>query len=96
MYNELKAEKDTDPKFKELFDNLSKYTNQSMRSVLPVDFLYSTLLSEQDAGLKLPEWTKNLFPHKMREAFMESLALLSYNETLLRFRAGMYALKFKH
>ncbi|KOB74384.1 putative Lysosomal acid phosphatase [Operophtera brumata] len=67
MYKELKAEKDADPKFTELFDYLSKQTNQSMRSVLPVDFLYSTFLAQQDAGLKLPEWTKNVFPHRMRE-----------------------------
>lgn len=88
MYKEQLAEKDADPKFTELFDYLSKHTNQSMRSVLPVDFLYSTLLSEQDAGLKLPDWTKTVFPAKMRTPFMLSLALLSYNETLQRLQMG--------
>lgn len=94
MYKEQVAQKDADPKFAELFDYLSKHTNQSMRSVLPVDFLYSTLLSEQDAGLKLPEWTKNVFPHKMREPFMLSLALLAYNETLQRLNVGMLCFTF--
>ncbi|XP_053601206.1 prostatic acid phosphatase-like isoform X2 [Plodia interpunctella] len=88
MYEELKAEKDMEPRFTELFDYLSKYTNQSMRSVLDVDFLYSSMLAQQDAGLKLPEWTKNVFPNKMRTPFMLSLALLSYNETLLRLQVG--------
>lgn len=88
MYNEMKAEIDSDPKFIELFDYLSKYTNQSMRSVLEVDFLYSTLHTQQEAGLKIPEWTKNVFPHKMRNPFMLSLALLSYNETLQRLKVG--------
>lgn len=94
MYEEVRAEKDADPKLTELFDYLSKQTNQSMRSVVPVDFLYSTFLSQQDAGLKLPEWTKNVFPHRMREPFMLSLALLSYNETLQRFKAGMLCHSF--
>ncbi|XP_052737147.1 lysosomal acid phosphatase [Bicyclus anynana] len=88
MYNELLAEKNADPKFAELFDYLSKHTNQSMRSVLQVDYLYSTLASQQEAGLKLPEWTKNVFPHKMRTPFMLSLALLSYNETIQKFHTG--------
>ncbi|XP_032513529.2 prostatic acid phosphatase-like [Danaus plexippus] len=88
MYNELLAEQNSNTKFTELFDNLSKYTNQSMRSVLEVDFLYSTLLAQQDAGLKLPEWTRNVFPNKMRHPFMLSLALLSYNQTLQRFHTG--------
>lgn len=88
MYNEQLAEKNADPKFTELFDTLSKHTNQTMRSVTPVDYLYSTLLAQQEAGLKLPEWTKNVFPHKMREPFMLSLALLSYNETMQRLKAG--------
>ncbi|RVE42758.1 hypothetical protein evm_012582 [Chilo suppressalis] len=88
MYEELLAEKNADPKFTELFDYLSKHTNQSMHSVLDVDFLYSTLLTEQEAGLKLPEWTKNVFPNKMRMPYMLSLALLSYNETLQRFKVG--------
>ncbi|CAK1600116.1 unnamed protein product [Parnassius mnemosyne] len=88
MYQELLDEKNADPKFAELFDYLSKHTNQSMRSVLDVDFLYSTLLAQQDAGLKLPEWTKNVFPNKMRTPFMLSLALLSYNKTLQRLKVG--------
>lgn len=88
MYQEVLAEANADPKHAELFDYLSKHTNESMRSVLKVDYLYSTLASEQEAGLKLPEWTKNVFPHKMRIPFMLSLALLSYNETIQRFHTG--------
>lgn len=88
MYDELLAEKNSDPKFTDLFEYVSKHANESMRSVLKMDFLYSTLLSQQDAGLKLPEWTKNVFPNKMRTPFMLSLSLLSYNETLQRFQIG--------
>lgn len=94
MYEELLAEKNADPKLTELFDYLTKHTNQSMRSVLPVDFLYSTLLAEQEAGLKLPEWTKTVFPTKMRTPFMLSLALLSYNETLQRLQVGEYCITY--
>lgn len=88
MYQELLADADSDPKFFELFDYLSKHTNQTMHSVLPVDFLFSTLMAEQEAGLKLPEWTKTVFPNKMKVPFMLSLALLSYNETLQRLQMG--------
>jgi hypothetical protein len=88
MYDEQVAEKNADPKYAELFDYLTKHTNQSMRSVVEVDFLYSTLFAEQEAGLKLPEWTKNVFPNKMRMPFMLSLALLSYNETMQRLKVG--------
>lgn len=88
MYKEQLAIQDSDPKYSELFDYLTKHTNQTLRSVLDTDFLYSTLLSEQDAGLKLPDWTKTVFPAKMRTPAMISLALLSYNETLLRLKLG--------
>lgn len=88
MYDGLLENVNSDPKFTEVFDYLSKYTNQSVRSVLDVDFLYSTLQTQQEAGLKLPEWTKNVFPHKMKVPFMLSLALLSYNSTLQKFHTG--------
>lgn len=88
MYQELLAEKNADSKYSELFDYLSKHTNQSMRNILEVDFLFSTLQSQQEAGLKLPEWTKNVFPTKMKQPFMLSLALLSYNESLRRLHTG--------
>ncbi|XP_075981914.1 lysosomal acid phosphatase-like isoform X2 [Anticarsia gemmatalis] len=88
MYEEQLALHNGDPKFQELFDYLTKHTNQTLRSILPTDFLYSTLLTEQEAGLKLPDWTKNVFPTKMRTPFMLSLAMLSYNETLQRLQIG--------
>lgn len=88
MYKELLAEKNRNPKHIELFDYLTKHTNQSLRSILDVDFLYSTFLIQQETGLKLPEWTKNVFPTKMRTPFMLSLALLSYNETMQRLKIG--------
>ncbi|CAK1548625.1 unnamed protein product [Leptosia nina] len=88
MYQALLAENNADPKYAELFDSLSKYTNQSMRSILDVDFLFSTLQAQQEAGLKLPEWTRNVFPTKMKQPFMLSLALLSYNESLQRLHTG--------
>ncbi|XP_013166500.1 PREDICTED: lysosomal acid phosphatase-like [Papilio xuthus] len=95
MYEELLEEANSDPKFAELFDYLSKHTNQSMRSVLNVDFLYSTLQTQQEAGLKLPDWTKNVFPNKMRTPFMLSLALLSYNQTLQRLKVGPFLNEIK-
>lgn len=88
MYMELLEEKNADPKYTELFDYLSKHTNQSMRSILEVDYLYSALMAQQESNLKIPEWAKNIFPNKMRTPFMLSLALLSYNETLQRFKVG--------
>lgn len=88
MYKEQLAAHDADPKFTELFDYLTKHTNQTLRSVLDTDFLYSTLLAEQEAGLKLPDWTKTVFPSKMRTPFMLSLAMLSYNESLQRLQVG--------
>ncbi|CAH2068954.1 unnamed protein product, partial [Iphiclides podalirius] len=95
MYQELLDEKNSYPKFAELFDYLSKHTNQSMRSILDVDFLYSTLQTQQEAGLKLPDWTKNVFPNKMRTPFMLSLALLSYNKTLQRLKVGPFLAEIK-
>lgn len=88
MYVELLEEMNADPKYTDLFDYLSKHTNQSMRSILEVDYLYSALMAQQESNLKIPEWAKNVFPNKMRTPFMLSLALLSYNETLQRFKVG--------
>ncbi|XP_063634427.1 lysosomal acid phosphatase-like isoform X1 [Cydia splendana] len=88
MYEELLEKSNKDAKYTKLFEYLSNHTAQDMHSVLEVDFLYSTFLSQQEAGLKIPEWTKNYFPNQMRSAFMQSLALLSHNHTLQRFKVG--------
>ncbi|KAJ2943881.1 hypothetical protein O0L34_g8205 [Tuta absoluta] len=88
MYNELLAEKNADPKFRETFEYVSKNANESMYSIMKLDYLYSTFLAQQDFGLKLPDWTRNVFPNKMRTPFMLSLALLTYNQTMQRFRVG--------
>ncbi|XP_063373023.1 lysosomal acid phosphatase-like [Cydia amplana] len=88
MYEELLEKSNKDAKYTKLFEYLSNHTGQDMHSVLEVDFLYSTFLSQQEAGLKIPEWTKNYFPNQMRSAFMHSLALLSHNHTLQRFKVG--------
>lgn len=90
MYNEQLAVINVDPKFSDLFDYLTKHTNQTVHSIVDVDFLYSTLQTEQEAGLKLPDWTKNVFPNKMKTPYMLSLAMMSYNETLLKFQIGPF------
>lgn len=90
MYEEQLAVVNADPKFSDIFDYLTKHTNQSVHSIVDVDYLYSTLQTQQEAGLKLPDWTKNVFPNKMKTPFMLSLAMLSCNETLLKFQIGKY------
>ncbi|XP_063634428.1 lysosomal acid phosphatase-like isoform X2 [Cydia splendana] len=95
MYEELLEKSNKDAKYTKLFEYLSNHTAQDMHSVLEVDFLYSTFLSQQEAGLKIPEWTKNYFPNQMRSAFMQSLALLSHNHTLQRFKVGVLSQQYE-
>lgn len=57
----------------ELLANLTKYTGMPIKTPDDVQSIYGTLKAETEFGLKLPEWTKEYFPHRM-----ENLTELSY------------------
>lgn len=53
-------------KNKDLLDYLSLHSGREVRSLQDVDFLYSVLNIESLYNLTLPNWTKEVFPDKMK------------------------------
>ncbi|KAI4483702.1 hypothetical protein M0804_007962 [Polistes exclamans] len=84
-YNESKR---SDKMLADYYDELSNYTQQPVRTILDVEFLYNVLEIEADHGLELPQWTKKYFNEKMRNLAARSIALLTSNTLLKRLYGG--------
>lgn len=88
MYFQLLNDTKTNSEFTKLYSYLSERLNQTVDHVADVNFLYSSLLAQRMEGLMLPAWSEEVFPEKLIPSYTLSLALLSYNETMLRLRVG--------
>ncbi|CAG2065007.1 unnamed protein product, partial [Timema podura] len=51
----------------ELYSYLTEKTGKDIDSILEVELLYNTLEIEERNGLPLPEWTKSVYPGKMKD-----------------------------
>ncbi|KAK9505305.1 hypothetical protein O3M35_009393 [Rhynocoris fuscipes] len=75
-------------KYKDLYDYLSSHCGKVVDDLDGIDYLYSTLFIEKLANLTLPEWTKEVFPVKMKEPAGLSFAIPTYTTELKRLRGG--------
>lgn len=73
---------------RELFSYLSKHSGQNITNVRQVEFLYSTLLLEEGAGLTLPEWTVDVYPDKVRPLSERSLEMITETPFMKRIKGG--------
>ena len=48
----------------ELFEYISKNSGENITDIVKLDYVFDTLLIENIYGMKLPEWTKKVFPGK--------------------------------
>lgn len=90
-YEELyKSEKlrEIDQENSELYRYLSENTGSNISSVLKVERLYNTLQIEELNNLTLPEWTKNVYPDKMKNIAALALALFTDNGFMKRMKGG--------
>nr|CAD7434697.1 unnamed protein product [Timema monikensis] len=72
----------------ELYSYLTEKTGKDIDSILEVEYLYNTLEIEERNGLPLPEWTKTVYPGKMKYLATLSLALFTHNDIMRRLNGG--------
>lgn len=73
---------------KELFNYLTKHTGDDIQSILALEFLYNTLEIEYLNNLTLPDWTKEVFPYKMKDLAALSLAMFTKTDFMKRVHGG--------
>ncbi|XP_034253890.1 testicular acid phosphatase homolog isoform X2 [Thrips palmi] len=72
----------------DLYRHLSANTGQNVSTVLDVEFLFNTLEIEEANGHKLPDWTKEIYPEKMKEIATISVKIFSQTPSMKRFVGG--------
>lgn len=77
-----------DEENKELYQYLTDHSGKKIKNVLDLEFLYNTLEIEYNNHLKLPDWTKSVFPHKMKDLAALSLAVFTYTDSMKKFKGG--------
>lgn len=93
VYNDLLQSSEVKKKigkFKNLMETVSKYTGHNITNIKDLGALYNTLYVESSMGLRLPEWTKGMFPDgELLNATLLNYELFSYNQ-LNNLNGGMY------
>ncbi|KAL1123351.1 hypothetical protein AAG570_002436, partial [Ranatra chinensis] len=82
---EIKTKLDS---YKELNEYLTEKTGMPINTPDDVQSIYSTLKAEEDYGLELPEWTKSVYPEKMKEATEFSFIMNAYTRELQKIKGG--------
>ncbi|KRT78746.1 Phosphatase [Oryctes borbonicus] len=80
--------KQIDEDNKELYDYLSKHTGDTIQGILALEFLFNTLEIEYLNNLTLPEWTKGVFPNRMKDLAALSLAMFTKTDFMKKMHGG--------
>lgn len=86
--NATGAIKELNSKNRQLYDFLTKHTGKNITNLRDVEFLYNTLSIENDEGLKLPDWTDDVFPDKLRPLAERHLQLLTETPYMTLVKGG--------
>lgn len=73
---------------KDLYKLLTTATGQDVYNITAVEFLYNTLEIEEDNGLTLPKWTKDIYPDKMKDLAIRSLEIFTETDFMKRMKGG--------
>jgi len=77
-----------DDENKDLYYELEMYTGMDVNNIDAVADIHGTLLSEQSAGINLPDWTRKVFPHKTGPLAGKYFELYTSSDTLRTLIAG--------
>ncbi|KAL0276395.1 UNVERIFIED_CONTAM: hypothetical protein PYX00_003983 [Menopon gallinae] len=72
----------------DLYKYLTEKSGAQINSILSLESLYNTLEIEERNNLKLPEWTKSVYPEKMKDIAALSLALFTFTDKQKRLKGG--------
>ncbi|XP_030573457.1 lysosomal acid phosphatase isoform X1 [Drosophila novamexicana] len=75
---------------KALYKLLSKNTGKNISNVLDVELLYTTLKTEEEVSLALPDWTENIYPEEMRPLAERSYTLFTETHLMKRIKGGAF------
>ncbi|XP_023170853.1 lysosomal acid phosphatase [Drosophila hydei] len=75
---------------KALYKLLTKNTGKNISNVLDVEMLYTTLKTEEEVSLALPDWTENIYPEEMRSLAERSYALFTETHLMKRIKGGAF------
>ncbi|XP_045479668.1 prostatic acid phosphatase-like [Harmonia axyridis] len=73
---------------REVYEYLSHHMGMPVTSFKGLDAYYDTFLIERWHNLTLPEWTKEVYPEKLRELALYNLVFRTYDLDSTRFRIG--------
>ena len=74
---------------KRLYQYLTEKTGNKISSLRSVEQLYDTLFVENLYNKTLPEWTKSVFPDKLKSLAAKSFTISAYNKILQRLKSGL-------
>lgn len=75
-------------RYKYLYDYVTKNSGRRITNMEGIQYMYSVLFIEQLYNKTLPEWTKSVFPDKLKPISGRSFATNTYTRTLARLKAG--------
>lgn len=68
---------------------LSRETGMNITTIYDMEYLYDTLDIEEQNGLVLPNWAKEIFPDKMYPILIRSQNLVTETPFMLKIKGGM-------
>lgn len=74
----------------ELLKNLTELTGFNVRYAHDVTNVFISLQSQQAYGLKLPEWTREYYPEKMRPLAAQSYSYDAYTTEMRKIKGGFF------
>ncbi|XP_073992427.1 venom acid phosphatase Acph-1 [Rhodnius prolixus] len=89
--NEVLNEEDVKKKIdeqQEIYKYLSEHAGVEVKDPWGVEDIYSTLKAEEEFNLTLPEWTKEVYPDKLRDITAWSFQLNVWNKELKKIKGG--------
>ncbi|XP_022919490.2 venom acid phosphatase Acph-1-like isoform X1 [Onthophagus taurus] len=76
------------PKLSKIADYLSFHSGWNVTSPLNAFLLYAGLLSEEEYGLELPEWTKEVYPDPLHSIAVDYVASIDKDDRLKTLSGG--------
>ncbi|XP_047362325.1 lysosomal acid phosphatase-like [Vespa velutina] len=78
----------SDAELENYYNELTIHTQQPMKTITDIEFLYNILNIQAKNGLELPNWTKKFYNDEMRNIAARALTLLTSNTLLRRLHGG--------
>lgn len=82
--------KDLDRKLRDLYAYVTKNTGRSTASIQDLEYVYNTLFIEDLYNFTLPNWTKPIYPDKLKPWAGLSFAIGTYTKELARLKTGPF------